>query len=169
MRIEIKGADQALKALRVMEPETAKHVSREVSDIGKSLAGAIRAGAPSDAPMSGWKQTSGARGARNGSGWPAWSAVSATSRRRGLSTIVTTQSAPAMIAVVYESAGIKGGRSDNGRRFIANIERSGTLVKSGKWSGRLARRAVAQDYPRIIRGIEDACQRAVDRVNRLMP
>lgn len=169
MRIEIEGADAALRALRVMEPETAKVVGREISDIGKDLAAAIRTGAPSSAPMTGWKATSGSRGARGGAGWPAWSQIQATSRRRGTTAIVETRSDPNMIAVLYESAGIKGGRSDNGRRFISNLERSGTLVKSGKHSGRLARRQIQTDYPRIMADLRRAVDKAVRRVNGLMP
>lgn len=74
-----------------------------------------------------------------------------------------------MISVVYESAGIKGGRSRAGRQFIDNLNRSGELVKSGKYSGRLGRKQVKEEYPRIIADLRKATRRAVRRVNELMP
>lgn len=169
MQISIRGADQALRALRVLEPETAKQVGKEVSEIGKDLSAAIRSSAPSSAPMSGWKATSGSRGARGGQGWPDWSQIQASHRRRGMTAIVDTRSSPSMIAVVYETAGIQGGRSSNGRRFIDNLERSGTLVKSGKYSGRLARRQIKESYPAILDDLRKATRKAVERVNELMP
>ena len=169
IQLQIEGADEALSALRVMEPETAKQVGRSVSDIGKNLASAIAGDAPSGPPMSGWKATSGIRGARGGQGWPAWTQISARSRRRGMKVLVDTQSAPSMIAAVYESAGIKGGRSEAGRRMIANFEDESTLVKSGKHSGRLARKRISEDYPEIIKSIRDAAEKAVAKVNRMLP
>lgn len=169
VRVEIEGADDALRALRVMEPETAKQVGKAVSEIGKNLAGDIRGAAPAGPPMSGWKATSGIRGARGGQGWPSWAAISAKSRRRGMRVIVDTTSFPSMISAVYESAGIKGGRSESGRRMIANFEDESTLVKSGKYSGRLGRKVVSQQYPQIIESIREATQKAVAKVNRMLP
>lgn len=173
MLIEIEGADQALKALRKLEPETAKQVGREVSKIGRSLAGDINSSVPSGLPMSGWKQTSGSRGARGNKGWPAWSGIKASSRRRGMSVYVDSASNPSAVAAIYESAGFKGGTSANGKRFIENLSRHGELVgmstRSGRRSGRLARRALAESWPQIEKDIEKAANDAADAVNRLMP
>lgn len=172
MQISIQGADQALRALRVLEPETAREVGREISSVGAGLAAAVRRSAPGQAPMSGWKQTNGARGSRSGSGWPGWSQIQATSRRRGMTALVTTSSTPGAIAVMFESAGIRGGRTNAGRQMIANLERSAKLVKTGgkrQYSGRLGRRILSEEYPQIIEDIRAAAEKAVNRVNKLMP
>lgn len=169
MQLSINGADQALRALRVLEPETARQVGRDISKIGTDLAAAVRRSAPGEPPMSGWKQTNGVKGSRGGQGWPGWSQIQASSRRRGTSAIVQTSSTPGAIAVMFESAGIKGGRTNAGRQMIANMERSGKIVQAGKYKGRLGRRIIAEEYPRIIEDIRSAAERAVDRVNELMP
>lgn len=169
MQLSIRGADQALRALRVLEPETAREVGREISTVGAGLAAAVRRSAPGQAPMSGWKQTNGARGSRGGSGWPGWSQIQATSRRRGMTALVTTSSTPGAIAVMFESAGIRGGRTNAGRQMIANMDRSAKIVKAGKYSGRLGRRIISEEYPQIIEDIRAAAEKAVNRVNKLMP
>lgn len=70
---------------------------------------------------------------------------------------------------MFESAGIRGGRTKAGAQMIRNMERHGKLVKSGKFSGRLGRRIIAEEYPQILEDIRAAAERAVKRVNELMP
>jgi hypothetical protein len=185
MSVRIDGADQALRALRTMEPETAKQVAKEISSVGRMLAAYINADAPSAPPMRGWRtkptmNPHHKKPSRGGSGWDsdvAWSPIRARSARRGTSVVISTQSSN-FSAIIYESAGVKGGRksrgapgSGDGDQFIANLQRPpyGPLVQSGKYQGRLARRAIKQNYGQVLRDIEQACERAVIEVNRRMP
>lgn len=175
MLIKIEGAEQALKALRKLEPETAKEVGREISKVGRSLASDIKSAAPVTQPMSGWKETNGLRGSRGGRGWPAWSDISATSRRRGMEAKVTAVSSNPAIAAIYETAGFKGGRSRAGQQFIANLNRGGDLTtvrssgRGNRRDGRLAINSMVSAWARIERDVEKATDRATDAVNRLMP
>ena len=171
--VRVEGADQAVRALRTMEPEVAKQVGREISSVGKDLAGYIRSNAPSDPPMSGWREVPALRGrTRGGAGWPAWAPINATSARRGTSVRVTMTGA---VAAIYESAGKvnPGGVSTHpdGAQFIRNLSRHGALVTSGKRPrrGRLAGRAIVEQYPEALRKVQAACDRAVDAVNRRLP
>lgn len=167
-RVQIVGADQALKALRSLEPSVAREVGREVSQIGRRIQSRVIESAPSSPPMSGWRTTPAASGrTRGGAGWPAWEKIGATSRRSGMSVRVTTTSA---VAAIYESAGaVSDGNSDNGAQFIRNLSRYGALVQSGRKKGRLGRKAIAEMYADEKRNLEQACDRAVAEVNRRMP
>lgn len=171
--VQVQGADQAIRALRTMEPETAKQVGREISKVGADLAAYIRSAAPTGPPMSGWREQSAARGrTRGGAGWPAWSPIGATSRRRGTSVVVNMTGA---VAAIYESAGKNnpGGVSTHpdGGQFIRNLSRHNRLVQSGgrPRKGRLAGKAIVEQYPEALRRIQAACDRAVDAVNRRLP
>jgi hypothetical protein len=167
--IKVVGADQALKALRTMEPETAKQVGKEIKSSGNSIAAYIRSNAPSDAPMSGWRDQLAARPRGTARGWPAWAPIGASVRRRGTSVIVASTGAS---AAIFETAGAvnPGGVTDPmGAQFIRNVSRHGRLVQSGKKKGRLARAAVKNVYPQALRDIRTACDRAVEAVNRRMP
>jgi hypothetical protein len=182
--VRIEGADQAIKALRTIEPETAKQVGKEISSVGKQIAAYINANAPSDPPMSGWRTTptanpQGKQGrGRGGKGWNSdvtWSPIRASSSRRGMSVTIKTQSSNAA-AIIYESAGVKGGRtfrgpggSGDGAQFIANLQRHAPLVQSGKYQGRLGRAAIKANYGEALRKVEAACDKAVFEVNRRMP
>lgn len=181
MSVRVAGADQALRALRTMEPETAKQVAKEISSVGRMLASYINANAPTDSPMSGWREIPSARPqaqSRGGKGWNdmvTWSPIKARSARRGTSVTVSTESANAA-AIIFESAGIKGGRkargiggSGDGGQFIANLQRQAPLVQSGKYQGRLGRAAIKANYGQVLKDIEQACERAVFEVNRRMP
>ncbi len=182
--VRIDGADQALKALRTMEPTVAKEVGREISSVGRMVASHINANAPTASPMSGWRttpttnpQAKPGRG-RGGKGWDSdvtWSPIRASSSRRGMSVIIKTLSSNAA-AIIYESAGVKGGRtfrgvggSGDGAQFIANLERHSPLVQSGKYQGRLGRAAIKANYRDALKQIEEACAKAVFEVNRRMP
>jgi hypothetical protein len=162
----------------------AKQVGQEVSAVGRTLAAYINANAPTAPPMSGWKTTpttnpQGKQGrGRGGKGWNSdvtWSPIRATSSRRGMSVTIKTQSANAA-AIIYESAGVKGGRtfrgpggSGDGAQFIANLQRHAPLVQSGKYQGRLGRAAIKANYGEALRKIEAACNKAVFEVDRRMP
>ena len=164
-----------------MEPETAKQIGRELSDVGRMLSGYINAHAPSAPPMRGWRTTpvsSPQRQSRGGKGWDAdvtWSPIRARSSRRGTTVTVSTVSAN-VAAIIYESAGVQGGRkargkpgSGDGGLFIQNLEDDNPLVQSGRYQGRLGRAAIKANYGQVLRDIEAACERAVYEVNRRMP
>ena len=169
--VRVIGADQALRALRVIEPTVARQVGREVSSIGAGLTAAVRSIAPSSPPVSGWKPTSGARGSRGGAGWPAWSQIQASSRRRGMSVIVTTTSPDASIASFAESLGRgEKWKTSAGLNLVKYARlRWSPIVKAGKKEGRVARAAIAENYPEIMRDMQTAVDRAVAEVNRRMP
>lgn len=171
--VQVKGADQAIRALRTMEPETAKQVGREIATVGKDIAAYILAEAPTQPPMSGWRTIPAARPrSRGASGWPAWSGITAKSARRG--TTVTVQMGGA-VAAIYESAGKNGldglKSHPDGGQFIRNLSRYNRLVTSGNRprTGRLAGKAIVNQYPEAIRRIQAACDRAVEAVNRRLP
>jgi hypothetical protein len=182
-KMKLEGGDQAIRALRVLEPTVARKVTKEVSKAGKLVAALIESRAPKEPPMSGWRTTPTASPhgySRGGAGWNAdvvFSAISATSRASNMSVIIRTDSGN-YAAIIYESAGIKGGRwsrgkgkSGDGAQFIANLQRPpyGPLVQSGKYQGRLARKAIADKYPEFIRQLEFACDQAVDEINKRLP
>lgn len=169
--VRVEGADQALRALRTMEPEVAKQVGREISGVGRSIAAYIKSNGPPTSPMTGWRAVNATRGrSRNGAGWPAWAPITATSRRRG--TTVTIDMIGA-VAAIYESAGKNNPNGvsthPDGGQFIRNASRHGSLIVSGKRRGRLAAKAISAEYPEALRRVKAACDRAVDEVNRRMP
>ena len=167
MLIRLDGADGTLKALRKMEPETAREVGRDISKIGKNLAAAFRLAAPELPPVSGWVATSGARGSRGGAGWPGWVQPQASYMRRDMSVRVLLSSNPPAIAAMAESLGSGGNwKTRQGLNLVAMTNnRFGRTVKSGKKEGK----AISEQYPQINQDLEDAVNRAVDAVNRLMP
>lgn len=167
MLVKVTGADQALKALRKMEPLTAREIGREVSAIGRMIVG--RASAPAIA-MNNWRTVSAAQpyqGSRSGSGgWPAYDIGKPRSRRRGMEVFVSHTSAA---GAIYESAGIKNpyGVDPRGRGFINQLPALPNM--SSKRSGRYLRRALAASYPKAIEDLDTAANKAADAVNRLMP
>jgi hypothetical protein len=174
LSVRIVGGEQAIRALRTMEPETAKQINRQIADIGKDLAAYIRDAAPSAPPMRNWRTTPPASpgkprspgGGRGGAGWPAWQSPTTTSSRRGTNVTVTMIGAA---AAIYESAGKEGKiESTSGRQFIDNLP---ALSVSGRRPrrGRIVGRAIVTQYPDAIRRIQEACDRAVDEVNRRLP
>ena len=172
MMIKVEGANQTLRALRTLEPETARQVGREIKKAGDGIAAYIRGNAPSEPPMSGWREVAAMRGrTRGGAGWPAWAPIGASVSRRGSSVIISSTGAS---AAIFESAGAVNPRGvssphPDGEQFIRNISRYGRVVQSGKKKGRLARAAVKQLYPQTLRDVERACERATEAVNRRMP
>lgn len=170
MLIRVEGADKALRALRQMEPLTAKEVGREVSGIGKRIAAVARANASGGPPASGWVQTSGKRGSRGGAGWPAWEPLSFKSARRGMTVRVTGTSPSGVIESMYETMGRETKvKTPQGRQLIANMNNTfGPVVRAGKKAGRM-RRIAAENYAQAEKDLESAVNKAVDAVNRLMP
>jgi hypothetical protein len=169
--VRVEGADKALRALRTMEPSVAKSVGQQISKIGAGLAAEAQALTPKSPPVSGWVATSGARGSRGGAGWPAWVPVQSSYRRRGMSVIVTTRSSIPAIASFAESLG-RGHRvaTESGRRLVEMAQsRWSPIVKSGKKEGRVARGAIARNYPQIMADLKAAVDKAVTEVNRRMP
>lgn len=169
--LRVEGAEVALRALRVIEPTVAREVGREVSSIGVGLAAAVRNIAPESPPVSGWVATSGAKGSRGGAGWPAWAPIQASSRRRGMSVIVTTTSPDAAIASFAESLGRgEKWKTTAGLNLVKYARlRWGPLVQAGKKEGRVARAAIAQNYPQVMADLRKAVEKAISEVNRRMP
>lgn len=169
--LRLVGAEQALRALRTIEPSIAREVGREVSNIGRDLVAEAQSLAPDRPPVSGWVGTSGARGSRGGAGWPAWAPVQSSFRRRGMSVTVTTNSSPPAIASFAESLG-RGQKvkTSAGARLVEMAKsRWSPIVKSGKKEGRVARAAISNRYPEVMEDLRKACDKAVDEVNRRMP
>lgn len=169
--VRVVGADQALRALRSLEPTVARQVGRDISNVGRDIMAEAQSLAPDSPPVSGWVATSGARGSRGGAGWPAWAPVQTSFRRRGTTITVQTNSSPPAIASFAESLGRgQKAKTDAGRRLVAMArERWSPIVKSGKKEGRVARAAIANKYPEVMANLKAACDKAVDEVNRRMP
>lgn len=171
MSVRLVGGDQAIKALRTIEPAIAKEVGRELSDIGRDLMAEAQSLAPQKPPVSGWVATSGSRGSRGGAGWPAWAPIQSSFKRRGTTVRVITTSSPPASASFAESLGRgKKAKTTAGRKLVemAN-DRWSPIVKSGKKEGRVARGAIANKYPEVMENLKKACDKAVDAVNRRMP
>jgi hypothetical protein len=169
LSVRIEGAEQALRALRTMEPETAKEVGREIKKAGDSIAAYIRGNSPSQPPMRGWRTELAQRPRSGARGWPAWAPIGASVRRRGTSVVVSSTGAS---AAIYESAGAvnPGGRTQpQGELFVNILQGHSRIVQSGAKKGRLARKAVKENYGQVMRDVEQACERAVEAVNRRMP
>jgi hypothetical protein len=165
MYVRIEGADSTLRALRQMEPQTAKEVGREITSVGRMIAG--RASAPGIA-LRNWRTSAASRsyrGSRQGSGgWPAYEIGGVSVKRRGMDVTLGHFGAA---GAIYESAGIRTqGRDARGRAFISYLPPLPRM--SSKRSGRYLRRALAAVYPQAIRDIEKAANKAADAVNRLM-
>lgn len=169
MMVRLTGVDAVLQGLRKLEPETAKEVAKDIKKAGDGIAAYIRQKAPSDPPMSGWREDLPARPRGTSRGWPAWAPIGASVSRRKTSVIVTSTGAS---AAIFESAGAVnpgGVTSPMGAQFVRNVSRHGRLVQSGKKKGRLARAAVKELYPQTLADVQKACDRAVDAINRRMP
>lgn len=166
VKVETRGADQALRALSVLEPAVGREVKRAISAIGKDLAGAVAAAAPGSPPVSGWKATPG--------GWPAWQQVTAKSKRVGAGIIVSTSDAGGgTIAHMAEFIG-NGTKTQTTRgAHLADMfnQRLGRTVGNSrrKSPGRIGVKVINQRYPAVVEQIKDACDRAVAEVNRRMP
>ena len=172
LNIRLNGADQALKALAILEPTVARKVKREISDIGRDMAGYMTSLAKSDQPpVSGW---------RGSQGWPAWAPVTGSSARRGAGVTITPKSSVTAIAGMYEYIGnatkIQPAKNEGATPRGAVLsrmfnERLGVPVTNSrrKKPGRLVRQTLNDKYPEARRGIEQACDKAVDEVNRRMP
>jgi hypothetical protein len=165
LNVRLTGADQTLRALNILEPSVARRVKKEISSIGASLAAHITSLAQADAPVSGWVGTP---------NWPAWSAVTGSSSRRGAGVVVTPRSAgDARIASMYEYIGnatkIKTTQGATLSRMFN--ERLGVPVSNSrrKRPGRLVRQTLNDKYAEARRDIEKACDDAVAEVNRRMP
>jgi hypothetical protein len=165
LNIRLTGADQALKALNILEPTVARNVKKEISDVGRTMAAHITSLANSSGPpVSGWRESA---------GWPAWSAVTGSSSRRGAGVVITPRSSVSAIAGMYEYIGnatrIQTVQGETLSRMFN--ERLGNPVSNSrrKRPGRLVRQTLNDKYPQARREIEAACDRAAAEVNRRMP
>lgn len=170
MTVKVVGADQALRALRTIEPSVAREVGRDLTKIGRMYQDAVEKATPSGAGSSNWRATSGARGSRGGAGWPAWSDLSFRTSRRGMTVFVTGTSASPAIASMYETMGRNTRvRTKSGAQLIKLMnEKFGAVAKSGSKVGRF-RRIAGEHYAEAVKQIDEACARAVAEVNRRMP
>lgn len=164
LNVRLTGADQTLRALNVLEPTVARRVKKEIGAIGKELAGYITSLAQSETPVSGWAGTP---------GWPAWSAVTGSSRLSGAGVVVTPTSSPSAIAGMYEYIGNATRITTEKGATLSKMfnERLGVPVSNSrrKKPGRLVRQTLNDKYPEARRNIEEAVDRAVEEVNRRMP
>ena len=164
--VRVEGADQALRALRVLEPTVARKVGREIGKVGADLAAEIRNRAPSQAPVSGWRATP--------SGWPAWTSVQSTHQRRGANVVVNTRSGSdnriaGMVEFIGNATKIKSERGAVLSRMF-NERLGGTVpLKNRNSPGRLTYRVLNERYSGIVEEIKRACDDAVAEVNRRMP
>ena len=171
LSVKVVGADQALRALRTIDPQVAREVGKEFSSIGAALVAAMSQIAPDQAPVSGWRETSGAQGSRGGAGWPAYVKPSASYRRRGTTVTATLSSGSNPSASFAESLGRgEKWKTTAGLNLVTYARiRWSPIVKAGKWEGRVARAAIAQNYPQIMADLQKAVDKAVNEVNRRMP
>ena len=165
LNVRLTGAQQTLKALEILEPSVARRVKKEISSIGTDLASHISGLAQSEPPVSGWV---------GGPTWPAWSAVKGSSARRGAGVVVTPKSSgDARIAAMYEYIGNATKINTEKGAVLSRMfnERLGTPVVNSrrKRPGRLVRQTLNDRYAEARRKIEEACDKAVDEVNRRMP
>jgi hypothetical protein len=88
-----------------------------------------------------------------------------------MSTIVTTTSGDASIASFAESLG--RGQKWKTRAGLNLVKyarlRWSPIVKAGKKEGRVARAAIAENYPQVMDDLQEAVNKAVTEVNRRMP
>lgn len=164
LNVRLIGADRALKALSILEPNVARNVKREISGIGSEMAAYITSLAQSEPPVSGWRQTP---------AWPGWGTVTGKSRRVGAGVVVTPTSSDSRIAGMYEYIGNATKiRTTQGATLSRMFnERLGVPVSNSrrKRPGRLVRQTLNDKYSEARRRIEQACDEAVAEVNRRMP
>ena len=164
LNVRLTGADQTLKALDILEPTVARKVKKEISGIGKTMASYISSLAQSQPPVSGWVGTP---------GWPAWTAVTGSSRLSGAGVVVTPRSSNSSIAGMYEYIGNATKIETVTGAVLSRMfnERLGVPVSNSrrKRPGRLVRQTLNDKYPEARRDIEKACDDAVTEVNRRMP
>ncbi len=163
--IRIEGADQALRALRTLEPAVARKVGRQIGAAGADLAAEIRNRAPSSAPVSGWRATP---------TWPGWAQVQSSHQRRGATVVVNTRSGSdnriaSMVEFIGNATKIRTERGERlSRMFNERLGRTVSL-RNRKSPGRLVYRTLNDKYPKIIEEVTKACDDAVAEVNRRMP
>ncbi len=164
LNVRLTGADQTLRALNILEPSVARRVKKEIGDIGRELAGYMTSLAQSQPPVSGWVGTP---------NWPAWGAVTGSSRLSGAGVVVTPRSGDARIAAMYEYIGNATKIDSQQGAVLSRMmnERLGVPVSNSrrKRPGRLVRQTLNDKYAEARRDIEKACDDAVDEVNRRMP
>ena len=166
LAVRVEGADQALRALRVLEPTVARKVGRDIGKVGANLAAEIRNQAPQKAPVSGWRATP--------SGWPAWTSVQSSHQRRGANVVINTRSGSdnriaGMVEFMGNATKITSDRGAILSRMF-NERLGGTVpLRNRKSPGRLAYRVLNEQYASIIEEIKKACDDAVAEVNRRMP
>ena len=164
LNIRLTGADQALKALNILEPTVARRVKKEIGDVGRDMAAHMTSLVKTEPPVSGW---------RGSAGWPEWTAVAGSSRLSGAGVVVTPKSSPTAIAGMYEYIGNATKIETEKGAVLSRMfnERLGVPVSNSrrKKPGRLVRQTLNDKYPQARRDIEAACDKAVDEVNRRMP
>jgi hypothetical protein len=164
LNVRLIGADRAIKALSILEPSVARRVKREISSVGSELAAHMTSLAQSDPPVSGWQGTP---------GWPAWGAVTGSSRRVGAGVVVTPKSSDSRIAGMYEYIGNATKIETKQGAVLSRMlnQRLGVPVSNSRRRrpGRLVRQTLNDKYAESREKIENACDEAVAEVNRRMP
>ena len=163
--IRVQGGNQALRALKTLEPTVARKTKQTISKIGKSLADEITNAAQSEPPVSNWVGSE---------SWPSWIKVSGKSQRRGAGVVVSTvDGGGGRIAHMHEFLGnMTKVRTRQGEHLARMMnDRLGVPVANSrrKTAGRLGVRIINEQGQQVRDDIQKACDEAVAEVNRRMP
>jgi hypothetical protein len=170
--IQLTGADQTLRALSKIKPETAKEVNRELYVVGKAIATLANSKIPGDPPISGWRTVSPhtwstGKLTRGGAGWPPWERFSFSGRKgKGMSVFIQMRGALAT-GMIFETAGINGTTAGRGVRLVNSMPRIARPAKGR--AGRGLRAANAERYRQTLEDIEKAVRKAEAAIERMLP
>lgn len=190
MPVKVTGVKETLKALRKIQPEAAKAVSKEVRAAARPVVSKAKGYAPSEAPLSGWGKAEGLWANRVYSGSQIKSKIGFSTsptkpNRSGFSYVAYIYNKSAAGAI-YETAGRK---NPNGQPWRKNnkskkysqsanpnagkqfIDAMGQIYKSQdgkdqKMNGRLIFRAFGEDNGKMVGAVAKAYDRVVRNFNQ---
>lgn len=179
MYVKVEGTKNVLRALGMLDPDLAKEIGKELSDVGRKIGSDARALVPTQPPLSGWGVTGTSNPRRNalgnttrgGQGWPAWTgqkyASSIRSSRR--QTNLTVKSTATAAASIFEVAGsVTNGRTAAGRAFVRNLQARYPVSRTTR--GRLRSRAMIRsmqiNYVPARASLTKAVERAANELQR---
>ena len=129
MSIEVKGLKETLNELRKVEPTLRKELTREIKGQAKPLVDAARALVPSSPPLSGMTH-----------GKFAWTTkaksqigIKMGGRSRGKQFTILSLRQNNGVGQIFDMAGKKGGSTEQGQAFIANLERRFGAPSRSMW------------------------------------
>ena len=190
MPVKVTGVKETLKALRKVQPEAAKAVSKEVRAAARPVVSKAKGYAPSEAPLSGWGKAEGLWADRVYSGSQVKSKIGFSTsptkpNRSGFSYTAYIYN-KSVAGAIYETAGRKNpngqpwqknSKSKNysqsanpnaGKQFIDSM---GQIYKSQngrdrKMNGRLIFRAFGEDNGKMVGAVAKAYDRVVRNFNQ---